>query len=109
MAINDKISFEALNGLMERANTHERLVIADDWLRANTVVTIPEYQKCREIWNRMYKRFGKYRIIIRAGSVKYEYASGLSFNEALRVCKDSHWKHNHNNGLMWDMEIEEDF
>lgn len=107
MAINQNITFEALRGLMQRANTQERLVIADEWLRANKRVSIPEYHICRDIWWKMYKRFGMYRIIIRAGSVKHVYASNLSFGEAYRVCKESHWKHNHNNGLMWDMEIDE--
>jgi len=35
MEINENISFSALMGLILRANTDERLQIADDWLRAN--------------------------------------------------------------------------
>lgn len=109
MTINTNISYEALKGLMGRANTQERLEIADEWLRANEVVSIPEYQDCRRVWNRMYQRYGKFRIIISCGSVKHEYASGLSYGEAYRVCASSRWRHNHNNGCVWDMEIEEDF
>ena len=109
MAINCGISFEALLGLMGRANTQKRLEIADEWLRANKIVSIPEYQECRRVWNKMYERFGMYRVIIRCGSVKHQYTSGLTYKQAYKMCKDSHWTHNHNNGCEWDMEIEEDF
>ena len=109
MAINSGIGFEALYGLMTRANTQDRLMVADAWLRANTVVSIPEYQACRAMWNKQYERFGAWRVIIRCGSVKHEYASGLRYRDAYRMCAGSHWTHNHNNGCEWDMEIEEDF
>ena len=109
MTVNPMISFESLKGLMSRANTQERLEIADEWLRANTAVTIPEYQACRKVWNAMYEKYGMYKIIISCGSVKHEYVTKLTYQEAYRICKDSHWRHNHNNGCVWDMEIEEDF
>ena len=61
MTVNANVSYEALKGLMGRANTQERLEIADEWLRANTVVSIPEYQECRKVWNAMYVRKGGVR------------------------------------------------
>ena len=108
MTINTA-SYESLKGLMGRANTQERLQIADAWLRGNKSVTVEQYQTCREIWNRMYEQFGSWKIIIRAGSVKHQYASGLSFQEANRVCEDSDWQIDYNGGLMWDMEIDHDW
>lgn len=107
--INSNVPYEALKGLMSRANTQERLIVANEWLRANSVVSVPEYQACRAILNRMYKKYGKYVIYISCGTVKHQYMSGLSYGEALRICRDSHWKHNHNNGCVWDMWIDEQF
>lgn len=109
MAVNANVSFETLYGLIGRANDNERLMIADEWLRANKSVSIPQYQELRKLWNDMGMKYGTFRIIIRAGSVKHQYLSKLSYAEAYRICEDSNWEHNHNGGLMWDMEIEEEY
>lgn len=106
MTINTKVSFQALMGLISRANTDERLHIADEWIRANEAVSIPQYQKLRGMWYKAVEKHGTHKIVISAGSVHHDYIHGLSFREAYEICKDSRWQHNHNNGLMWDMEIE---
>ena len=108
MKVNTEISYEALKGLISRSTTDERLCVSDKWLRGNKVITIPQYQELRELWNKMVMKYGHWRIIITCGTVTHVYASGLSYKEALRVCRDSRWQHNHNGGLLWDMEIEED-
>lgn len=108
MKINEMLNFEALKGLIGRSNTDERLCIADEWLRANKAISIPQYQSLRELWNDMVTKYGSHRIIIRCGTVKHVYATGLSYKQALRICKDSNWTHNYNNGCEWDMEIDED-
>ena len=106
MKINENVSFSALMGLIQRANTDERLQIADDWLRANKAVTNQQYHELRDVWDKMVQAHGTHKIVISCGSVKHDYMSGLSYKEALRICRDSRWQHNHNNGCMWDMEIE---
>ena len=106
MTINVNCSYDALHGLIERSNTNERLEISDEWLRANEVLSIAQYQKLREKWNRQTERYGTWEVTIESGSVKYKIASGLTYRQALRMCKDAHWKWNHNNGLMWDMCID---
>ena len=106
MKINENVSFSALMGLILRANTDERLQIADDWLRANKAVTNKQYHKLRDVWDRMAQTHGAHKIVISCGSVKHDYMFGLSYKEALRVCQDSDWQCDYNGGLMWDMEIE---
>lgn len=106
MKVNENISYETLKGLISRATDNEKLWIADEWLRGNKVVTIPQYQEIRKIWNDMFKKYGTWKVIIRCGSVKHDYASG-TYKEMLRLCEDYGWQHNHNNGCMWDMEITE--
>ena len=106
MKVNENISYETLKGLISRATDNEKLWIADEWLLGNKVVTIPQYRRLRELWHTMFRKYGTWKIIIRAGSVKHDYATG-TYGQMLQVCKDSHWQHNHNNGLMWDMEITE--
>lgn len=100
------ISYETLKALIGRATDSHKLWIADEWLRENKTISIPEYQQLRKFWNTMYKRYGTWKVIIRCGTVKHDYASG-TFTEMLQLCRDSHWRHNHNNGCWWDMEITE--
>jgi len=109
MEVNTKVSYEALHGLIGRANNNEKLMVADQWLRGNETITIEQFHQLRDLWNKMGHKYGTFSIIISAGTVKHTYATGLAYKEAYRVCKDSHWQHNHNNGLMWDMEIEEEY
>lgn len=106
MTVNTKISYETLKGLISRATNSERLWIADEWLRDNERISIEEYQQLRKFWNTMFKNYGTWKVIITCGSVKYDHASG-SYKEMYKLCKDSHWRHNHNNGCVWDMEITE--
>ena len=82
MEANKGISYEALKGLIERANTTERLRIADNWLRGNETISIPQYRTLRDIWWKMGRKYGTHRIIIRAGNVKHTYATGLTYSEA---------------------------
>ena len=105
MKVNENISYETLKGLITRATDNEKLWIADEWLRGNKVVTIPQYRKLRELWNMMFRKYGTWQVIIRCGTVKHHYASG-TYNQMVSLCRDSHWKHNHNNGCMWDMEVD---
>ena len=106
MKVNCNINFATLKGLILRANTDERLVIADNWLRGNDAITIDQYHELRGIWDKMVERYGTHKIVITCGSVKRDYMSGLTYAQALRACKASHWTCNPNNGCMWDMEIE---
>jgi len=106
MKVNENISYETLRGLISRATDNEKLWIADEWLRENKVVTIEQYRSLREFWNVMFRKYGTWKIIIQSGSVKYDYAIG-THRQMLQVCKASHWHHNHNNGLVWDMELTE--
>jgi len=106
MKVNENISYETLKGLISRATNTERLWIADEWLRGNKVVSIPEYQKLREYWNTMFQMYGTWKVVISCGTVKYDYATG-TYQEMYKLCKDSRWRHNHNNGCWWDMEITE--
>jgi hypothetical protein len=105
MKINENISYATLKGLSERATDTEKLWIADEWLRANKQVSIPQYRVLRSIWNIMCKKYGTWKVIIRCGSVKHQYATG-TYDEMYQLCKDSHWRHNHNNGCWWDMELD---
>jgi len=107
--VNTKVSYESMKGLISRANSNDRLMIADEWLRKNEVLSIPQYQELRDLWHKMGEKFGTFAIVISAGSVKHQYMTGLSYREAIRICEGSGWQHNHNNGLMWDMEVEEEF
>lgn len=104
--INKGISFETLKGLIGRATDSERLWVADEWLRENEVISVQQFHELREFWNKMFRKFGTWKIVISCGKVHYDYASG-SYSDMLRVCEDSNWRHNHNNGCEWDMELEE--
>ncbi len=106
--VNPTIPYDTLEAMIRRANTTEKLLIADEWLRANTVVSIPEYQALRKVWLQMGERFGTYRIILTSGAgVKHTYVSGLSKADAYRICRDSNWCLDM--GYVWDMELEEEY
>ena len=51
----------------------------------------------------------KYRIIINAGRVYHQIYSGLTYEEALKFCEDNNWERDYNGGLVWDMEIDEEY
>lgn len=106
MKVNRNIDFETLKGLISRATDSDRLWVADEWLRENNVIDAMQFQELRDVWNKMFRKFGTWKIVISCGTVHYDYAKG-TYYEMLQVCKASHWRHNHNNGCVWDMEIEE--
>ena len=106
VAMNPSISYEKLLGLIRRANNDEKLLIADEWLRGNKVISSEQFHVLREEWNKMHKLHGVFKIVISCGSVKMDYMTGLSYKEALKTCQDAHWKHNYNNGCVWAMDID---
>ena len=106
MKVNGKIGFEALRGLILRATDNEKLWIADEWLRGNETISMEQFHELRDIWNKMFRKHGTWKVVVSCGSVHYDYVRG-TYAEMFRVCKDSNWRHNHNNGCVWDMEIVE--
>ncbi len=104
--VNTNISFETLKGLISRATDSEKLWVADEWLRENKAISVEQYHELRDVWNKMFRKFGTWKIVISCGSVHYDYAWG-TYSDLLKVCEDSHWEHNYNNGCVWDMELEE--
>ena len=49
-----------------------------------------------------------FRVIVSAGSVRHELYGGMTYEEALRFCEEENWQCDWNEGLVWDMEIEEE-
>ena len=50
-----------------------------------------------------------YKVVCRAGYIKHDVISGLSWEEAQKFCNDHNWELDWNGGLIWDLEIEDDY
>ena len=103
--INTK-SFDVLRGLILRSTSPERLMVSDEWLRENKVVSVPQYQALRALWDEMNRKYGRFNVVISCGRVKHTLIHDVSYAEALRVCENAGWSWNYNNGCEWDMEID---
>lgn len=109
MNVNRKISYETLKGMINRATSNELLSVADEYLRQNEIISNEEFRELRDLWRSIGEKYGTFSIVIYAGGAKRTYISRLSYADALSICEDSNWQVDYNGGLMWDMEIEEDF
>ena len=50
----------------------------------------------------------KYKVMLNSwGGTQHEYASGLTYRDAERMCEDMHWVLDEG-GYIWDLTIEEE-
>ncbi len=48
-------------------------------------------------------------VMVSWGGTKHDFASDLSYDEALQICEDNNWEYSYEpGGYVWDLEIEED-
>lgn len=50
-----------------------------------------------------------YRVDCVAGAVRHTVVTHLSYDEAYDFCCDNNWEWDYNGGLVWDLDIIEDY